>query len=485
MKSRMGIAVAFAAIAAAGAVAAGFAASKTIYFYDAFQHGNYLGGYRLPIHVVQQAAPGWNVVLTVWAMLAALACASVYFLRSLAGAGRRALRWLIGVQVGVAAVLSLFPIVQSGDMYAYVIYSRLYGHFGVNPYAITHPLTSADPVIGPILPFLSTMPFSDPYGPLWTILAGLLGRVESGASLLVAAWSFRAVAVASLVAATAAIAYSLRSLGPENASRRAGAFGLHPLALYESAVGAHNDVMMLAAGLWAFAVADELPLIAGLLAGAAIAIKVPALIALPFLLKRIARKHGVAWIAAGAVSLAVPWLCGRAFATPGGAGGNAALLGNAFSMSPDWLVNIPLFAAGVASGPAFAWLPQLPMFGTASWPRLVQVAVLAVFLVVAAISIVRYVLRPRIGEIWRTYTAFLWSISSMHPWYGLWVLPATASGGAWGVYAWWYGALLLGVYVLDGIAAPASLFWVPIAACVVFLAVPVIVVADRRRRRIA
>jgi hypothetical protein len=473
------------AIATAGAIAAGFAASRTIYFYDAFQHGNYLAGYRLPIHVVQQAAPGWNVVLTVWAMLAALAWTSVYFLRSLTGAGRNALKWLLGIQAALGGILTLFPIVQSGDVYAYVIYSRLYGHFGVNPYAITQPLTGADPVIGPILPFLSSTPFSDPYGPLWTILAGLLGRFESNASLYVAAWSFRAIAVVSLVAATAAIAYSVRSLGPEHATRRAGAFGLHPLALYESAVGAHNDIVMLAAGLWAFAVADELPLVAGLLAGAAIAIKLPAVIALPFLLKRISRKHGAGWLAAGVVSIAVPWLCGRAFATSGPAGGNAALLGNAFSMSPDWLANIPLFAAGLGSGPAFAWLPRLPLFGTASWPRLVQVATLAVFGVVALVSIVRYVMRPRVGEIWRTYTAFLWSISSLHPWYGQWLLPAAASGGAWGVYAWWYGALLLGVYVLDGVAAPASVFWAPIAACVVFLAAPPLIVLIQRLRRTA
>lgn len=481
-RRRVFLALTLTLTAAAGAAAAGAAAAKTVYFFDAFQHGNYLAGYRLPIHVVQQAAPGWNVVLTVWAMIVALACASAFFLRSLNGAARHALPWLLGVQAATAAVLTLFPIVQSGDMYAYVIYGRLYGHFGVNPYAITQPLSSADPVIGPILQFLSSTPFSDPYGPLWTIAAGLLGRVESGASLGVAAWSFRATAVISLAVATAAIAYSLRSLGAESAARRAGAFGLHPLVLYESAVGAHNDIMMLAPALWSFAIADDLPLFAGLLAGAAIAIKLPAVIALPFLLKRVARKHGLGWIAAGAAALAVPWLCGRAFASAGGIGGNAALLGSAFSMSPDWLANIPLYAARLSSGPALPWLPTLPMLGTASWPRLVQVATLAVFAIVAFVSVVRYIIRPRTGELWRSYTAFLWSLSSMHPWYGEWLVPAVASGGAWGVYAWWYAALLLGVYVLDGIAAPASLFWVPVAACVAFLVVPPIIVVCTRGR---
>jgi hypothetical protein len=482
MTRRTILAIVLAAICAAGAFAAGLAASHTRYFFDAFQHGNYVAGFRLPIHVIQQAAPGWPVVLVIWAMLAALAWAGFAFLRTLSGAGRSALRWMIGVQAGIAGILTFFPIVQSGDVYAYIIYSRLYGHFGVNPYAITHPLSAADPVIGPILPFLSNLPFSDPYGPLWTIVAGLLGRAENGANILMAAWSFRALAVLSLIVATSGIAYSLRSLGIEGAARRAGAFGLHPLALYESAVGAHNDIMMLAPGIWAFAIADDLPLVAGLLAGAAIAIKLPAIIALPFLLKRVARKHGAGWIAAGIVAVAVPWLCGRAFTSSRGGGNNAALLGNAFSMSPDWLANIPIFAAGIASGPAFAWLPSLPLFGTASWPRLVQVVTLATFAIIAAVSLVRYVIRPRIGELWRTYAAFLWSLSSMHPWYGEWILPAVSSGGAWGAYAWWYGALLLGIYALDGVAAPASVFWAPVAACVVFLAVPPIIALRSRAK---
>jgi hypothetical protein len=52
------------------------------------------------------------------------------------------------------------------------------------------------------------------------------------------------------------------------------------------------------------------------------------------------------------------------------------------------------------------------------------------------------------------------------------------------VYAWWYGALLLGIYALDGVAAPASVFWAPVAACMVFLVVPPII-ARRSRTKAA
>ncbi len=475
MKRALTFATGLVLVAVLGGILAGFASSRTVYFYDAIAHANYLAAYRLPVHVVQQAAPGWNVVFAVWVTLAALAAIGVAFSLSLLSLGSRAFAALLVVQALTALALLFFPIVQSGDVYAYVIYGRLYGHYGANPYQISHPLSSADPIIGPILPFLSATPFGDPYGPLWTIAAGLIGKLDARVGLYAIVLCYRALGAVSLVAATAAVAYSYRSFGRAIASSRAALFGLHPLALYESVVGAHNDMLMLAPALWAFAIADTLPLAAGLLAGAAIAIKVPAIIGLPFLLRRIARKNGWIWVAALGLACAVPWLCGRAFPSAVGTSGNAALLGSAFSMSIDWLANIPIFAAGLGTGPAFAWLQRLPIVGTASWPRLVQLAVLGAILIIAVAGIVRYVRRPRPGEIWRTATAFLWSLSSMHPWYGQWLLPAVAVGGRWASYAWWYGALVVGIYALDGVAMPASAPWVPVGACLLFLCIPIAV----------
>jgi hypothetical protein len=478
VKRALALAAALIAVAALGGWASGYAASRTVYFFDAIAHADYLAAYRLPIHVVQQAAPGWNVVLTVWGVLAAIAVLGAAFAQSLSQLGRRALLVLLIVQGLTALALIFFPIVQSGDVYAYVIYGRLYGHFGANPYQISHPLSAADPIFGPILPFLSATPFGDPYGPLWTIVAGFIGKIDASVGLAPMVYAYRALGASSLLAATAAIAYTFRSSGGAQAATRAATFGLHPLALYESVVGAHNDMLMLAPALWAFAIADSLPFAAALLAGASIAIKLPALIGLPFLLRRIARAHGWAWLAALFIAGAVPLLCGRAF--PSATAGNAALLGSAFSMSVDWLANIPIFTSGMGAGPAFPWLQRLPFFGTASWPRLIQVCVLASFAVIACVGLIRYLVRPRQGEIWRTVTAFLWSLSSMHPWYGQWLLPAIAVGGRWATYAWWYGALLLGIYALDGIAATASAPWVPVTLCLAFLIVPVIVARSPR-----
>jgi hypothetical protein len=478
MKRSTALAAALVAIAAFGGWAAGYAASRTVYFYDAIAHADYLAAYRLPIHVVQQAAPGWNVVFCVWGVLAALAAVGAAFARSLSHLGRRALGILFAAQALTAFALIFFPIVQAGDVYAYVVYGRLYGHYGANPYQISHPLSGADPIFGPILPFLSATPFGDPYGPLWTIIAGFIGKIDASAGLGFMVYVYRGLGAISLLATTAAIAYTYRSFGRAQAATRAAIFGLHPLALYESVVGAHNDMLMLAPALWAFAIADSFPFAAALLAGASIAIKLPAIIGLPFLLRRIGRTHGWAWVAALFIACAVPWLCGRAF--PSSTAGNAATLGSAFSMSVDWLANIPIFTFGLGSGPAFPWLQALPFFGAASWPRLIQIAVLASSAVIGCLGLIRYVLRPRSGEIWRTVTAFLWSLSSMHPWYGQWLLPAVAGGGRWATYAWWYGALLAGIYALDGVAATASAHWVPVTLCLAFLIIPVMVARSQR-----
>jgi hypothetical protein len=460
--------------ALAGGWLAGQAAARTKFFFDASQHGNYLAGYRLPIHVVQEAYPGWPVVICIWAMLAVLALLGLGFGRRVAALGRSGLVWLVGGQAAVGLCLTFFPIVQAGDIYYYAIYGRLFGVYGANPYAIAAPLSGHDPVIGPCLAFLTSTPTSDPYGPLWTIIAGALMRAETTGSLWLAVWSYRVAAVAAALAVTGGVAYALRRLGDETRISRAAFVAFNPLMLYESAVGGHNDSWMVAAAVWAFAVVDDVPLVAGLLLGAAIAIKIVAAVTLPFLALRAWRRHGSGAVLVLAIAGLVPYLCDRPFA---GQAGSAAFarVGSSFSGSIDWLANIAISVSGHTYGPAFPWLPALPLLGEASWPRLVQVSVLAAFAVVAVVSAVRYALLPRFGDLWRTVAALLWSVSSMHPWYGQWIVPAVAGADAWATYARCYTALLLGNYVLDGIAAPAKPLLAPVLTTLAFLIVPIVV----------
>jgi len=201
---------AIVALAVAGsAVASALAANQT--FYDAYTHTPYSVAYALPIHVVQAASPGWNVLLVIWVMLAAIAVCGDRLVRTLREFPRAAAPWLIGCFAVACISLSVFAIVQSSDIYFYVLYGRLYGLYGMNPYVLGAPLSGVnDALVSQLLPFTGNPPFSDPYGPLWTLCAGLQSRMMAHADLWWSAWSFRAASIAAAVAAVAGVLYACR-----------------------------------------------------------------------------------------------------------------------------------------------------------------------------------------------------------------------------------------------------------------------------------
>jgi alpha-1,6-mannosyltransferase len=465
---------AIVALAVAGsALASGQAATQN--FYDAYTHTPYSVAYRFPIHVVQAASPGWNVLLLVWAMLAGIAFAGVRLVKALSDIrGVPAIALVVAFLVAGAA-LSTFAIAQSSDIYFYVLYGRLYGLYGINPYSLGAPLpVASDPLISQLLPFTNNPPFSDPYGPLWTLCAGLQSKILGSASLFWSAWAFRAVAVAAAAASVAGLLYMQRLRPAAERMRSVGAFAFHPLVLYEAAVGGHNDALMVAPALWAFAIVDELPLVAGLLLGAAVAIKYVAVIALPFLVVRAWRGGSAGAVLTAVLAIIIPLLCAHPFQT--GAAGSQALASNGsrFAMSLEWLVNMPIFAAGLGNVPALG-LPSLPFVGVLSWPRILQLAGLATVALLAAYGAWRALRESDAKHLWRPVVALLVGLPSMHPWYALWIAPAIACGGRWAAYAWWFGIFVLGCYTVDAVSADAMPAWVPIGATVAYLTVPVLI----------
>ncbi len=453
-------------------------------FYDAYTHAPYSVAYSFPIRVVQAASPGWDVILVVWVMLAGIAACGIALVSALERLERRATLALVVAFMVASFALAAFKIVQSSDIYFYVMYGRVYGVHGINPYSMGDLAGLSDPLIAQIRGFAGKVPFNDPYGPLWTLVAGFQSRLLAGADLFWSAWSFRAVAIVAAIAAIAGILHALKAKPESERVRAAGRFGFHPLVLYECAVGGHNDMLMVAPAVWAFAIVDELPLIAGLLAGCAIAVKYVAIVALPFLVVR-ARRSG--WIGAtlcAALAIIIPLLCARPFQA--GAAGSQALAANGsrFAMSFEWLANMPIFAAGLGNVPAFEALPSVPVFGVLSWARIVQLASLALagaFVVIGTLLCLR---RFDIRHVWRSVTALLLSLPAMHPWYGLWLAPAVASGGRWATYAWWFGVFVFGCYTVDTISGwmPA---WVPIAATVAYLVLPAVIALRARTEEAA
>ena len=464
-----------AAALCGSALAGAQAAHQT--FYDAYTHTPYSVAYRFPIHVVQAASPGWDVLLAVWATLAVIAIAGIRLSNALALLPRANGGALLIAFAIAGLALSAFAVAQSSDMYFYVMYGRLYGVYGINPYVLAAKLpVGGDPLIAQLLPFTSNPPFSDPYGPLWTLGAGLQSRLLAGASLFWSAWAFRAVAVAAAAAAAAGLLYALRRSPAGERARMAGRFAFHPLVLYECAVGGHNDIIMVAPAVWAFAIVDDLPLVAGLLLGAAIAVKYVAAVALPFLALRARRSGGISALALSTVlALAIPLLCAHPFQT--GAAGSQALASNGsrFAMSLEWLANMPIFAAGLGNTPAFPHLPALPMLGVLSWGRIVELTALGIAGIVVVAGVIRSLRAPQMHYVWRSIASLLLALPSMHPWYGLWVLPSVVCGGRWAAYAWWFGIFVLGCYTVDAVAATAMPSWLPIGATIAYLTLPVVI----------
>ena len=464
-------------LAAAYAVASAQIVGGLVDFNDVRHHVDFTVGIALPLHVAWQALGEWRLTLCLWALVAGLAIAGTQIARAMEIEGHARPGVLIGIQSLLLLALLFVTVTLSGDVYAYVVYGRLYALAGLDPYVLGSPVNpGSDQVLRQALAFYGNPPPSDNYGPLWTLLAGALARLESGWSLAGQVWSHRIVAAGAAVAATAALLYAMRRLTDGEGVKRASRFALHPLVLYETAVGGHNDMLMVAAALWAFAVVDELPLVAGLLLGASIAVKYVSIVLVPFLVIRVARKGATAAALCAAIAVALPALLFRPFWN--GIETVYSLIGHGgvLAMSPQWLADMPFFSSGTADDPVLPGV-VLPLFGQLTGPRIVQLIALVAFAATALAGIVRYAWRPRLAEIWRTLAAAVYSLSIIHPWYALWTQASAVDKGRWGAFGWWLGIFVFLRYALDGIA-PAELgaAYTPLLALatVVMLVAPMI-----------
>jgi hypothetical protein len=146
---------------------------------------------------------------------------------------------------------------------------------------------------------------------------------------------------------------------------------------------------------------------------------------------------------------------------------------------------LPFIANGMANSPvASGWHSWY--LDALSWGRLLQFVLdLGVLAVVAAVT-VRVARGASLREVWRIVTAFVWTLPSVNSWYVIWLTPAVAFGGAWAVYAWWFGALAGLHFAVDSGALGSVPGSVACAALltVVFMGLP-IVIAYRSRRRLA
>jgi hypothetical protein len=248
-----------------------------------------------------------------WLYLVAISASFAVYLAGLAVLARRAvaLAPVVAIAVLIQVAPLAGPVLLSTDVYTYWAYGRVGAVHGENPYRTPPEAFPDDPAYAKM--GADWRDTTSVYGPGFTLGSEAVAAVagESGAG---AAWTYRAVAAASMIALTLLAA---------RLSRRralAAAFvGWNPLLAIHFAGGGHNDALMMAFVLGALALAASgRRQLAGAAWVAAIAIKwIPAV----FLVLRAVEARGTGRpvrhlgfaLAAGAVVGVACWRYGWAW----------------------------------------------------------------------------------------------------------------------------------------------------------------------------
>ncbi len=176
---------------------------------------------------------------------------AAYLVALRAAAGQRSLRLqaaLFGAGATFLMIQTMAPAMLSSDLFAYVVYGRIFGLYHGDPYSEAAGLGPGDPYGE-----LWTMAFIPSwYGPLWTLISGALARL-GGEHVGLTVLLFRGVAVLAALAAGALVWGCLRRAAPHRATQGLVLFLWNPLLVLEAGLSGHNDVVMVALvmfGIW-------------------------------------------------------------------------------------------------------------------------------------------------------------------------------------------------------------------------------------------
>lgn len=333
----------------------------------------------------------WLMAAMVVAWVVTLACA-----RSLP-------TWLIAATAVVAtAIFTVAPPLLSTDVFNYIAYGQM-GTHGINPYLHGPVTLIGQPVYGYTGHLWRRVPSA--YGPVFTLLSYPLSKLGVAAAF----WWMKAIAGVSALA-TAGLGWATaRRLG------RSAAFALvlvalNPLVLVYAVGGAHNDVLMAAfvAGAIYLAVSGR-AVLSGVSLATAVAIKLSAGLALPFvLLGARPRWRALAGFAGAAAAYVVL---------------SFAVFGSAITKMIDALGMQQRFQWIVVSVPSF--VSHYLGLGHPSH------AARTVFTALAGAVIVGLIARARGGRGWieggaAATLVLLATTAWVLPWYIVWALPFAA-----------------------------------------------------------
>jgi hypothetical protein len=214
---------------------------------------------------------------------------------------------VVGWLASSAALLGAYPG-ESLDIFDYMFRGRMIAEYGASPLAIA-PSAFQD---RPFYAYITWRGQVDTYGPLWEAASGAVawlvhhafGRADSQVAYIL---GYRLLAVLLAGLCGLVIALIARRSDPSLAPAALLAWLWNPLLLITTAMGAHNDILMMLAVSLALLLFQRRRWVAGLLAiGLAAHVKLTALLVLPVLGVWLLRRRG--WLGAlrdGAVALAL------------------------------------------------------------------------------------------------------------------------------------------------------------------------------------
>ena len=334
--------------------------------------------------------------------------------------------WLRVTALAWFAPLLLSAPLFSRDVYSYAA-TGMQLHLGGDPYHAGVRTLGSPWVTSVSRVWLDT---PAPYGPLYMELARLAASC-SGGHLLVAIAILRGAAAGALVVIAWAVPTIARSLGTDPV--RATWLGLlAPLVGTDLVSGTHNDALMIAGILAAIALAlHRRPVLASVAVAAAIAIKVPAVVVLPFVALLIAanqptppsRRRLVLHTLAAATMTVIAFI---AISTATGLGFSWAANLSTPGKTVQW-TSLPT-GLGMGVGALGTLLGRNVESSAVALFRDAAVAGLVLVLVFLWLRAVRCARDPRLVTLLagQALVCFVILGPAFHSWYFLWALPVLA-----------------------------------------------------------
>jgi hypothetical protein len=203
---------------------------------------DFLDRFGLPLPRLGAAQLGHLEAGLVAMSVAYLACLVLLFRRS---CEKGPAKWLIvGFSFVFHATFLAMPGMYSTDIFSYVMYGRIAGVIGQNPYSSPPSSFANEAFLNWVFPFWQGTPTV--YGPLWTDLSALLSSATSTASALDQVLLYKLVIWLSALT-NLALVWMLTGRATWLRGPRVACFALYawnPIVLLELAGNAHNDALM-------------------------------------------------------------------------------------------------------------------------------------------------------------------------------------------------------------------------------------------------